>query len=61
MGPLRALLGPLGRPDGLKQKREHDVVQEALLARLNPEWRDRKATSNALELANYVDFYFGIQ
>lgn len=58
----RSLLGPLlPRPGPLKQQREVQIVQEELLGRVNPVWRDRCAIANALRLRRDLDFWLGLQ
>lgn len=60
-GFWRSLLGDLGRPNPIKQQREIQIVQEALLSRANAGWSERRAIENAMRLRRDVDFYFGVQ
>ncbi|CAN7244888.1 hypothetical protein [Brevundimonas sp. LjRoot202] len=57
----RSLLGELGRPNPIRQQREIQIVEEALLSRINLGWGERRAIENAMRLRRDVDFYFGVQ
>ncbi|WAC49692.1 hypothetical protein OVA03_07270 [Asticcacaulis sp. SL142] len=62
MSAWRSLWSMFERPkNSIKQRREIQILQESLLARLDPAWSERCAIKNAMGLRREIDFYFGIQ
>ena len=61
VGPWSPFLDWLIQPSSIKWQREYQIVQEALLGRLDSGWKERTAIQNALRLRETIDTIYRVR